>query len=235
MFWRRFVYYYTVWQDRTRGIHHMTDAIRQTKAYVRKSLIEDYPDRRHAARYEHTLRVATIAKMIARDEQMSEEALYLAGLLHDIGYIECHTDDDYKHHGAISARLARRFLSDIGYDPALTDTIGYGIEIHTEDEASLPRQATPFELSVADADNIDRFDMYRLALTLADDDFSNKTTEQITALCHRRIGLYSGYKNMAVGTATARRLWDECLDLQLSFYERLLAQMNVTHAADMEE
>ena len=40
-------------------------------------------------RYDHTLRVADIGGEIARSEGLSEEALVMACLLHDVGYPEC--------------------------------------------------------------------------------------------------------------------------------------------------
>lgn len=207
-----------------------TPAARQTYDHVRSTFMQPDTGDQYQARWEHTLRVADIGRRIARAEGLDEEALYIACLLHDIGYLACQTDEDYQHHGAHSARMARDFLESIGYDACLTEQICYGILIHTEDEADYPRQAKAFELSVSDADNIDRFDAWRMAAILEEDQFSRQTPQQIITAANRRIGLYTGYKNMPVGTPAARLLWDQCLDMQINFYQRLKTQMEATLA-----
>jgi len=65
---------------------------------------------------------------------------------------------------------------------------------------------------------------------LEEDQFSRQTPQQIITAANRRIGLYTGYKNMPVGTPAARLLWDQCLDMQINFYQRLKTQMEATLA-----
>lgn len=204
-----------------------TTAAQKTYDYVRNTLQYDRLDA-FKARFEHTVRVAEIGRQIAREEGFDEEAMYIACLLHDVGYVNCKVDADYDHHGKISADMARIFLEGIAYPAELVEAICYGIEIHTEHPRDYRRVATPFELSVADADNIDRFDAYRMYLNLHDEKLEAQTPETIMKTCERRIGLYTNYLTMPVGTATARTRWDECLKLQIAFYKRLKQQMVCT-------
>lgn len=198
------------------------------REYVRSLFLDEAHQGKYLKRWEHTLRVAGIGRQIARAEGFDEEGMVLACLLHDIGYLGCQSPQDYEHHGAISARMARRYLESVGYDADLTDQICLGILIHTEDEKDYPQPVGPFELSVADADNIDRFDAWRMAAILEQDKFSEQTSQQIIAAAERRIGLYTGYKSLRVGTPTARTLWDQCLDMQINYYQRLKAQMAIS-------
>ena len=180
-------------------------------------------------RYEHSLRVAAVGREIARAEGFDEEAMVLACLLHDIGYARCRTREDYDHHGALSADMAREWLTENGYDQEKTETICYGILAHTEYPQKLPRPCTPFEESVGDADNIDRFDALRMADTLAYFDLMKKRPAEILELCCRQIGRYESYQEMTLGTRTAEALWRDRLDYQLEFYRRLTRQMKQTN------
>jgi len=201
-----------------------------TRDHAQRLFLDEAHQGKYLKRWEHTLRVAAVGLQIAQSEGFDAQAMTIACLLHDIGYLACQTDEDYQHHGAHSARMARDFLESIGYDACLTEQICYGILIHTEEAADYPRQAKAFELSVSDADNIDRFDAWRMAAILEEDQFSQQTPQQIVTAANRRIGLYTGYKNMPVGTPAARLLWDQCLDMQINFYQRLKTQMEATLA-----
>lgn len=212
----------------------MTPAARRTKEWVQATLLAPTLEGRYQARWEHTLRVAEVGLTIAREEGLDEEALYIACLLHDVGYVRCETPGDYDNHGAICARMAEEFLRSIGYDAEKAAAICYGILIHTLQEQDYPRPATAFELSVGDADNIDRFDAFRFALRLQGDDLGAQMPQDISALCTQRIARMEGYRLLPLGTAAAQRLWRECLDMHLHFYRRLQRQMEVT-LGEMEQ
>jgi len=137
-----------------------------TRDHAQRLFLDEAHQGKYLKRWEHTLRVAAVGLQIAQSEGFDAQAMTIACLLHDIGYLACQTDEDYQHHGAHSARMARDFLESIGYDACLTEQICYGILIHTEEEADYPRPAKAFELSVSDADNIDRFDAWRMAAIL---------------------------------------------------------------------
>ena len=114
-------------------------------------------------RFEHSVRVANIGKEIAEKEGMDSDAMVIACLLHDISYInEFKTREEARNHGRYSAKIARPFLEKIGMEPEVIEDICYGIAIHVDDEADFPGERTVFAQTVGDADNIDRFDAYRI-------------------------------------------------------------------------
>ena len=118
-------------------------------------------------RLEHSFRVANIAKEIAKKEGLDLEGLVIAGLLHDISYSETFkNENDWKNHGRKSAQIAKPFLEGLGMNSNRIQEICYGIAIHVDDEADFEGMKTPFSISVGDADNIDRFDVYRIYETL---------------------------------------------------------------------
>ena len=114
-------------------------------------------------RYEHSVRVANIGKYIAEKEGLDAEAMVVACLLHDISYCGKFKDsEDYRNHGRYSAKIARPFLEELGFEPDVIEDICYGIAIHADDKADFDGKRTAFALTVGDADNIDRFDAYRI-------------------------------------------------------------------------
>lgn len=185
----------------------------------------DAPESDRRYRWEHTLRVAAIGREIAEREGLDAEALELGCLLHDVGYSVCQTQEDYVHHGPISARIAEAFLKDMGYDPEKTEAIRYGIWTHTEPEEDCLRPMTAFEQSIADADDIDRFDALRMGQTIAQLDFMQQRPSKIVETCEKMIGRYTAYCEMKRGTKTAEALWRDRLEYQIGYYQRVLAQM----------
>jgi uncharacterized protein len=169
--------------------------------------------------------VAGIGKRIAREEGLDEEALIIGGLLHDIGYVECNCKEDHDVHGRISARIAREFLTSINYNPEKTETVCYGIKIHTEPVEDYERKPTVFEDSIADADNIDRFDAYRLYLALDYNKLENMTPDQMIETSNQTIERYERYVKSEFATSTATAMWREIIGLQLDYYKRLKTQM----------
>lgn len=126
-----------------------------------KALLKPYADDPYLTyRYEHSLRVAGRGMQIAKGENWKVQPLILACLLHDAGYPECKTEEDFAHHQEVSARIAEIFLKEIGYDKDEAKRICRAIRIHNLWDDVLS-DATPFELSVRDADDLDRFDMLR--------------------------------------------------------------------------
>ncbi len=176
-------------------------------------------------RYEHTLRVAAVGRTIAMQEGFDVETLELACLLHDLGYVRCKTEEDYAHHGKISAEMARDFLKTLDLESEMLETICYAIACHTEDEKDCPRPCTPAEASVADADNIDRFDALRMADNLTYFDLMKKRPKEIMEICSKQIERYQNYLDIPFATRTATALWRDRLGFQLEYFRRLKTQM----------
>lgn len=208
------------------------DLLQKTQSYVKGRLLTELSPADGQYRYTHTLRVADLGRQIARAEGLDEEMLVLACLLHDIGYVSCVTDEDYMYHGRLSSAIARDFLLGEGYDPEKTESVCYGILIHTLEEERLPREATVLERSVADADNIDRFDAYRLYEMTRWGKPEALSAQELLEFARRKVKGLEGLWEFPFFTDTARALWHDHLALCREYFARLQRQMEVTLAWD---
>ena len=207
-----------------------TERIEQTEAFLREKLSSgEYMRANPAAlayRLEHSYRVANLGRQIARAEGFDEEAMTVACLLHDVSYCETFDGEKgWREHGRRAAAIARPFLMSLGMAPERAAEICYGIAIHVDDEADFPGERTPFALTVGDADNLDRFDAYRLYEKLEADGFSALSLEEKTDCAENRLAGFARLRDVQMATETARRIWLERLDFAAQFYEKLLAQL----------
>ncbi len=94
-----------------------------------------------------------------------------------------------------------------------------------DDVADFEWERTAFAESVGDADNIDRFDAYRIYETLEYNGFSKlplaDKMERVTSTLER----LSKLREMKLGTETAAKLWQQNIDYYISFYEKLRLQL----------
>ena len=182
-------------------------------------------------RLEHSYRVANIAKTIAEAEGFDVTRAVIAGLLHDISYCEeMVTREDRMNHGRRSAAIARPFLETLGLSADAVNEICYGIAIHVDDEADFAWARTPFCETVGDADNIDRFDVYRIYESLQYIRFREMALAEKLEHVNGRMDKLPRFKEMKLGTETARKLWIRRLDYQLDFYAKLKAQLESSTA-----
>ena len=208
-----------------------TEMIAKTESFLKDTFtastyLQNNPTERDY-RLEHSYRVANIAKTIAEAEGFNVTHAVIAGLLHDIAYCEeMVTREDRLNHGRRSAAIARPFLETLGLSADAVKEICYGIAIHVDDEADFQWERTPFCETVGDADNIDRFDVYRIYESLQWMQFSEMPLRKKQSQVDSIIEKLTQYKEMKLGTETAKRMWFERLDYQLGFYARLKAQLD---------
>ncbi len=183
-----------------------------------------------AYRLEHSYRVANIARRIAEKEGFDETEAVIAGLLHDIAYCEEFGENGWLEHGRNSARIARPFLQGLGLSSDRIADICYGIAIHVDDKADFEGERTPFALSVGDADNIDRFDAYRIHELLRDEGFLEKSFEEKQEFLEKRLSRLRELLEMPMGTAAAEELWRSRLSFYISFYEKLADQLKASQS-----
>ena len=177
-------------------------------------------------RLEHSYRVANIAKRIAEAEGFDVTCAVMAGLLHDIAYCEeMVTREDRMNYGRRSAAISRPFLKSLDLPDETVNEICYGIAIHVDDQADFEWERTPFCETVGDADNIDRFDAYRIYETLQYIQFSDMSLDEKKEKVAATIERLNRYKDMKLGTVTAKELWIQRLDYYIGFYEKLRAQL----------
>ena len=211
------------------------ELIAKTEAFLKETFaastyLEANPTQRDY-RLEHSFRVANIAKQIAEAEGFDVTYAVIAGLLHDIAYCEeMQTREARMNHGRRSAAIARPFLESLGLSADAVNEICYGIAIHVDDEADFEWERTAFCETVGDADNIDRFDAYRIYETLEYLKFSEMTLEEKLEKVTSTIDRLTKYKEMKLGTATAKSLWLQRLEYYIGFYEKLKVQLENSFA-----
>ena len=207
------------------------EMIAKTEAFLKETFVastylQANPTERDY-RLEHSYQVANIAKAIAEAEGFDVTNAVIAGLLHDIAYCEeMVTREDRMNHGRRSAAIARPFLESLGLCADVVNEICYGIAIHVDDEADFQWERTPFCETVGDADNIDRFDAYRIYETLEYLKFSKMNLDDKREKVGSTIEKLNRFKEMKLGTATAKNLWIQRLDYYIGFYEKLKAQLD---------
>lgn len=205
--------------------------IKKTEAFLKETFeastyLQNNPTERDY-RLEHSYRVANIAKAIAEAEGFDVTYAVIAGLLHDIAYCEeMISREDRMNHGRRSAAIARPFLESLGLSVDAVNEICYGIAIHVDDEADFQWERTPFCETVGDADNIDRFDAYRIYETLEYLKFSEMNLADKREKVASTLDRLTKYKEMKLGTVTAKNLWIQRLDYYIGFYEKLKAQLD---------
>lgn len=204
--------------------------IKKTEAFLKDTFaastyLQSNPSDRDY-RLEHSYRVANIAKAIAEAEGFNVTYAVIAGLLHDIAYCEeMVTREDRMNHGRRSATIARPFLATLDLPADAVNEICYSIAIHVDDEADFEWERTPFCETVGDADNIDRFDAYRIYETLEYLGFSEMSLDDKREKVTSTIDWLTKYKEMKLGTTTAKNLWLQRLDYYIGFYEKLKTQL----------
>lgn len=209
----------------------MSKNVERTLEFVKEQFLKSEYFKNHEEdreyRFRHTLRVANIGSEIAKKENLDIEGLTIACLLHDISYInEFQSDEDWIGHGRNAAKIAREFLEKLDICKEKIEEICYGIAIHVDDKADFEGERTPFALSVGDADNIDRFDVYRIYENLQTCNFSGMKHAEKLEFVNKKLENLNKYLDMPFGTKTATELWKARVLYQLDFFSRLKEQLD---------
>ena len=177
-------------------------------------------------RYEHSLRVASIGAYIAREEGLDEEAMICACLLHDAAYFRGFRDrQEWVDHGRNSALIARPVFEELGFPEDMVEQMCFGISTHVDEEKDFPRPWTIFERTIRNADDIDRYDVYRLYETLQMGHFEELPLSDKLAFLENRLDILKNGPEPAMVTETAQKLWDDHLNYQIGFIERMIRQI----------
>ena len=202
-----------------------------THSFV-KEFINPQPDRYDMTyRYEHSMRVALWGKRIAEAEGWEVEPLLIACLLHDVGYPLIERMEDWNKHPQYSAEVAEMFLKKIGYCEESIVTICQAIRIH-DAWNDVPEDATAFELSVRDADDLDRFDVMRICM-IGRSDIGENSASELVEICENRLQMLQDWQDRICGTAAATKFWTGELQMRREFYENLKQEMQGTLEMEM--
>lgn len=204
------------------------EIIEKTEAFLKQkfdsaSYLKANPEAK-AYRIEHTYRVANIGLEIARKEGFDETEMVIACLLHDISYCEDFGENGWIEHGRRAAQIARPFLRELGLAEDRINDICYGIAIHVDEKADFDGKRTPFALTVGAADNIDRFDAYRIHEALSKDGFLDMELYQKWEYCRKRLARLHELLGEPMGTMTADEMWQSRLSFYIEFYGKLVRQ-----------
>ena len=216
----------------------MTGRIEKTKAFLLQKFDESprYIERKAEKDYriEHTMRVANLGKRIAEAEGLDTEALVIACLLHDVSYCETMNGrEDWLNHGRRAVQIAEPFLKSLGFEQEKVREICFGIAIHVDDRADFDGSRTPLAVSVGDADNLDRFDAYRIYETLEWKGYSKMAFSEKRQLVADMLKDLDRLYGTALETAFATELWRERIDFYRAFYRKLVDQLaNSTFPAE---
>lgn len=209
----------------------MTERVEKTLSFLTDYFeggrwFKDHPKDK-AYRLDHSIRVANLCREIARKEGMDQEAAVMAGLLHDLAYgMDTPEGYNWKDHGRDGARIARPFLESLDLDGETVEDICYAIAIHVDDQADFEGRRTPFTETVGDADNIDRFDAWRIYESVRYQAcLEEKTLPEKLEWLGERLRYLEKLSKIDFATPAATALWKDHVEFQRQFFGRLLAQM----------
>lgn len=210
------------------------DLIEKTEEFIKRKFDEGeyfstHPEDK-AYRLEHTYRVANIGRKIAEEEGFDETEMVLACMLHDVSYCEVFGEDgawpQWKDHGRLAAKIARPFLEELGLPEDRIQDICYGIAIHVDYISDFPGEKTPFALAVCEADNIDRFDVYRIHETLVNDGFLKMSFDDKLLYAEKRLARLHELEDVPIMVSgTSKKMWKTRLEFYREFYEKLADQL----------
>lgn len=206
----------------------MNDRYLKTKHFVKQYMLDDsMTDREKSNRYEHTLRVATIGREIAKQEQQDEEIIVLACLLHDVGKFETNME---KEHGRISARIARPFLHTLDLSQETIDRICYAIAVHVDGKADFEHENFVEADTVSDCNYIDRFAINQAVEMMEWREFSYMDTVSGLEFLEQQLAHLDKLQKLTLSTATATKLFSYNLNLQKQLYQHLRNQYQYTYS-----
>ncbi len=212
-----------------------SELLNQTENFLRQSfshsaVAQDDPTGA-AYRVEHSIRVANIGRIIAQKEGFDETAMTIACLLHDIAYCQpLLTQEERRNHGRTSSQMARAFLENLELPETTINDICYAIAIHVDDEADFQWERTAFSETVSDADNIDRFDVYRIYENLSYTQFESMSLSEKQAHVESMLSRLDKLRQMPLGTETGTQMWQEKLAYYIGFYQKLYDQIAISGA-----
>ena len=177
-------------------------------------------------RFEHSMRVASIAKAIAEKEGHDVFITTVAAILHDVGKFDTDINAD---HGRVSADVARPFLKTLGISQKQEDDIHFCIAVHVDGKAGYEYPDIIEAETVSDADNIDRFGVYRIYQQMSWDRAETKTSADNIAQYQERIKRLENLRDTFIlATPTANEMFRNNLRLQIEFYTNLVTELELT-------
>jgi len=173
-------------------------------------------------RWEHTLRVAHWAWILAKEEKADVEKNVIAALFHDVSHF---VSENYRKHGDKSAEIARDFMLKAGFPKDFAQDVSYAVNCHVGERNPASVQAKILQ----DADTLDRFGHFRILLFGKTADLSNlekvKTEiqsflEYLEKVDHGEFG--------PMWTKTGKEKGEEFINVYKAVYGEILSEIENT-------
>ena len=206
------------------------DRIENIAIYVKDKndlALKEYPKKAEYLEYRwfHTLRVAQYGKRLAKLEGADVEIVIAACLLHDIAKLSNKSND--VEHGRVGERMVRGFLKKLGYSKKDNRNIRYSIASHVDGNAGFKHPHTLEAKILNDADKLDRFSTYRMALALGD--FTDKGYEDFISAVESRVKYLQVIDNLdLIQTKSGKKAFKKQIFVQTAYLERLIADYKIT-------
>ena len=207
----------------------MDNLLQNAKDFLKKTLnsCEHIDDIEKKYRFEHSMRVASIARYIAEQEGQDVLITSVAAILHDVGKFETEVNAD---HGRVSADVAMPFLQASGLSDEHIKDIHYAIAVHVDGKAGYEYENTLEAETVSDADNIDRFGMYRIYQSMQWDKAEMVAAAELAEKYRERSRRLKDFKDSyKLSTDTANKLFQQNLQLQIEFFDNLVSELILTN------
>jgi len=212
----------------------MDDLLQKAVDFLKTTLknCKNIDDKEKQYRHEHSMRVAAIARHIAEQEKQDALVSTVAAILHDVGKHETNVHID---HGRVSADVAMDFLKTSGLSDKQVKDIHYCIAKHVDDNAGYDYEKIPEAKTVSDADNIDRFGVFRIFQSLQWDKADTMPALELAAFYEEQNLKRNKFKNECkLSTDTANRLFQHNLQIQIDFFDNLVREMKITDFPDTD-
>lgn len=195
-------------------------------------LAERHPTPEHdpVYRWEHIRRVTAYGLQLALAEGADPELAQAACLLHDVAHFD--PIESYKDHGRLGAQISRPFLLELGYPPEQVEAMCYAIAVHVDGVAGYDKPAAPgvdlLASLVSDADNIDRFGVYRILQWCAP---GMADLPALAEKLRQRLPRLQAYlENNPLETASGRALFAVQLQRQIAFFQALAGEADLAYS-----
>jgi putative nucleotidyltransferase with HDIG domain len=179
-----------------------------------------------AYRWEHTLRVAHWAWLLAREEKADGEKCIIAALLHDVSHF---VSEDYHKHGVKSAEIAKDFLLEERCSAGFVEDIVYAVKSHVGEFDPKTVEAKILQ----DADTLDRFGYFRILLFGEKANLSN--LKDLKENVESFLQYLSQVENGRFGpmwTKTGERTLKELINLNKTIFKGVLGEIGNTEVPE---
>ena len=209
----------------------MQERIREISQFVHDHLMEtgkDHDDEPWGPKYrwEHTLRVAHWAWVLANEEKADIERSVAAALFHDVSHF---VSKDYRKHGEKSAEIAMDFMLNAGLPKDFAEDVSYSVSSHVGEINPKTVEAKILQ----DADTLDRFGHFRILLFGKTADLSNleKLKTEIQSFLEHLVKIEQG-KFGPMWTKTGKEKIEQFINLYKAVYGEILSEIENTRAPE---